>query len=411
MLVRGSRVGIIGGSIAGCATAIALERLGCDVQVFERSRGVLRDRGSGIAIPITLRDELIDAGYLPAGYAHCRVSHRWWILADGTSSGRLLWTQPAPAAHNNWGVLWRQLRAGVADARYHDGVTLLGFSQDAKGVTAVLDHGTSQRFDLLVGADGYRSMIRQQIMPDARAEYAGYILWRGNYPEARLENRAAVDRGTRADAWHYICLDGGHGIVYLIPNFDDRTDPGDRRVNWGIYAPQPPGLDFSEPTSIPPGGVTHALYRHLDALLTSGFPPDYEAVIRMSQLEEVSIQPIYDDLIDCYVHGRVMLIGDAGTVTRPHTGSGATKAIQDALCLARLGQEHREWPDLLAAYDTERTAAGLSLVQLGRRLGRDLVEHTPDWGSMTANDFEAWTRRTLSGERLYFYGNAAAPDR
>jgi len=43
MLVRGSRVGIIGGSIAGCATAIALERLGCDVQVFERSSGVLRE--------------------------------------------------------------------------------------------------------------------------------------------------------------------------------------------------------------------------------------------------------------------------------------------------------------------------------------------------------------------------------
>jgi hypothetical protein len=40
----------------------------------------------------------------------------------------LLWTQPAPAAHNNWGVLWRSLRAGVADARYHDGVTLLGCS-------------------------------------------------------------------------------------------------------------------------------------------------------------------------------------------------------------------------------------------------------------------------------------------
>ena len=58
MLVRGSRVGVIGGSIAGCATAIALERLGCDVQVFERSSGVLRDRGSGIAIPLALRDDL-----------------------------------------------------------------------------------------------------------------------------------------------------------------------------------------------------------------------------------------------------------------------------------------------------------------------------------------------------------------
>jgi hypothetical protein len=78
---------------------------------------------------------------------------------------------------------------------------------------------------------------------------------------------------------------------------------------------------------------------------------------------------------------------------------------------ARLGREHDEWPDLLAAYDTERTAAGVSLVHLGRRLGRDLVEHTPDWGTMTAGDFEAWTKRTLSGERLYFYGNATAADR
>ena len=411
MRVRGSRVGIIGGSIAGCATAITLERLGCDVQVFERSSGVLRDRGSGIAIPLALREELIDSRYLPVDYPHCLVTLRWWILADGTSSGRLLWTQPGFASHNNWGVLWRSLRAGVADARYHDGMTLHGFSQDTNSVTAVFDDGSSQRFDLLIGADGYRSVIRQQLLPDTRPQYAGYILWRGNYPEARLRNRAAIHRATEAGAWHYICLNGGHGIVYTIPDFNDRADPGHRRVNWAIYTPQPPGLDFSEPTSIPPGEVTRELYTHLDRLLASAFPPDYQAVIRASPLEEVSIQPIYDDLVESYVDGRVMLSGDAGTVTRPHTGSGATKALQDALCLARLGQEHDEWPDLLAAYDAERTAAGVSLVRLGRRLGRDMVEQTPDWGAMTAEDFDAWTRQTLSGERLYFYGNAAAPDR
>ena len=409
MPVRGSRVGIIGGSIAGCATAIALERLGCDVQVFERSSGVLRDRGSGIAIPLALRDDLIDSGFLPADYAHCLVALRWWILADGTPSGRLLWTQPALAAHNNWGVLWRSLRAGVVDARYHDGVTLHRFSQEADGVTAVFDDGSSQRFDLLVAADGYRSVIRHQVMPRTRPEYAGYILWRGNYPESRVNNRAAIQRGTEVGAWHCICLDGGHGIVYMIPDFNGRADPGHRRVNWGIYAPQPPGLELSEPTSIPPGEVTSELYTHLDRLLASAFPPDYQAVIRESPIEEVSIQPIYDELVDSYVHGRVALIGDAGTVTRPHTGSGATKALQDALCLARLGQEHHEWSDLLAAYDTERTAAGVSLVRLGRRMGRALVEQTPEWGTMTADDFDAWTKQTLSGERLYFYGNAASP--
>ncbi len=411
MVVRGSRVGIIGGSIAGCAAAIALARLGCDVHVFERSSGVLRDRGSGIAIPVALRDDLINSGYLAADYAHCVATLRWWILGDGTTSGRVIWAQAGRAAHNNWGVLWRSLRAGVADERYHDGVALREFRSDTDGVTAVFDNGSTQRFDLLVGADGYRSMIRQQLIPKASPQYAGYILWRGNYPESRLRHRAAINRGTEAGAWHYICLNGGHGIVYMIPNFDDRADPGHRRVNWGIYAPHPPGLDFSEPTSIPPGEVTGELYMHLDELLTSAFPPDYQVIIRESPPEEVSIQPIYDDLVDSYVHGRVILIGDAGTVTRPHTGSGATKALQDALCLARLGQEHDEWPALLAAYDTERTAAGVSLVQLGRGLGRDLVERTPDWGSMKPDDFEDWTKQTLSGERLYFYGDDTLPSR
>ena len=410
MLVRGSRVGIIGGSIAGCAAAIALERLGCDVQVFERSSGALRDRGSGIAIPLALRDELIDSGYLPADYAHCLATRRWWILADGTASGRLLWTQPGHAAHNNWGVLWRSLRSGVTDARYHDGMALHGFDQHAGGVTAVFDDGSSQRFDLLVGADGYRSVIRQQVTTRTRPEYAGYILWRGNYPESRLRNRAAIVRGTEVSDWHCICLKGGHGILYMIPDFNDRADPGHRRVNWGIYTAQPPGLQLSEPTSIPPGEVTSDLYAHLDRLLASAFPPDYQAVIRESPIEEVSIQPIYDEVVDSYLQGRVVLIGDAGTVTRPHTGSGATKALQDALCLARLGQVHAEWPELLAAYDNERTAAGVSLVRLGRRMGRALVEQTPDWETMTAHDFDAWTKHTLSGERLYFYGNAG-PDR
>jgi 2-polyprenyl-6-methoxyphenol hydroxylase-like FAD-dependent oxidoreductase len=98
-------------------------------------------------------------------------------------------------------------------------------------VTVVFNDGSSQRFDLLVGADGYRSVIRQQVMPDTRPQYAGYILWRGNYPESRLRHRAAIHRGTEAGAWYYICLAGGHGIVYMIPDFDrprrPRTPPSE----------------------------------------------------------------------------------------------------------------------------------------------------------------------------------------
>lgn len=397
---------IVGGSIAGCAAAVALERLGAEVELVERSSGVLRDRGSGIAIPIPLRDELVEKGYLDTDYAHCRAEGRWWVLADGSAAGRVLWEQPGTAALNNWGVLWRSLRSRVPDDRYRDGTELVDFDAHGDGVRVELSDGTSRTVDVLVGADGYRSKIRRRLVPDAHLDYAGYILWRGNYPEARLEKRAAIDRGDEARTWHTVCFDGGHGVIYMIPGFDDRADVGHRRVNWAVYAPQPDGMDFDEPTSVAPGDVSADDYRALDRLLTDAFPPDYEAVIRATPVGEVSIQPIYDEVIDAYVQGPVMLIGDAGTVSRPHTGSGATKALQDALALERLGAAHTDWSDLLAAYDEERTAAGTDLVELGRRIGRDQVTHTPPWGSMGPDDFDAWTRGTLAGESLYFYGNA-----
>ena len=60
--IVGSRVAVIGGSIAGCAAAIALRRVGCDVTVFERSSHELGDRGFGIAIPQTLHHQLQKEG-------------------------------------------------------------------------------------------------------------------------------------------------------------------------------------------------------------------------------------------------------------------------------------------------------------------------------------------------------------
>ena len=60
--VAGSRVAVIGGSIAGCAAAIALRRAGCEVTVFERSQGALRARGAGIIVPRPLLAQLTAAG-------------------------------------------------------------------------------------------------------------------------------------------------------------------------------------------------------------------------------------------------------------------------------------------------------------------------------------------------------------
>ena len=406
--IRGSTVGIVGGSIAGCAAAVALARLGCDVHVFERSSGALRDRGAGIMVPPALRDDLIDGGYLPAGISQLPVGHpvvdrrrrhAGWTACCGGNPRRSSRTTGASSGG----------RCGPGSPT--TGTTTACQSRrsarTANGATAAFADGSSRTFDVLVGADGYRSLVRSHLSVRTRPDYAGYVAWRGNYPEERLAQRAVVDRADAERAWFTVCFDGGNAILYVVPGFDGRTDPGHRRVNWLVFTPPPPGMDFTEPTSIPPGEVHAELYRHLDQLLTTSFPADFQAVVRASPVDEVSIQPIYDQRVDAYARSRVLVVGDAGAVSRPHTGSGATKALQDALCLERLGRGHDAWEDLLPAYDAERAAAGAALVELGRRIGRDQVERTPPWATLTPDAFDAWTKATLAGERLYFYGNAA----
>lgn len=412
MDVRGSRVGIVGGSIGGCAAAIALGRLGCDVTVFERSSGALRDRGSGIAIPLDLRNELIERDYLPAGY-RCwpddatpddirRAGARRWVIADGSSAGRLLWDQPGGGAAvcNNWSVLWQGLRARVPDAAYRDGSTVTAVAQDDTGVDVVLHDGVTERFDVVVGADGYRSSVRGLVNAEAAPRFAGYVLWRGNFPEAELTDRRAWDEIVTTTSTPVVAFDGGHAVMYPIPDFEGLG--GGLRVNWAIYAPAPPELELAGPSSIPPGAVPPAVFAQLEHLRAAVIPADLQPLWAGSP-DIVSIQPVYDETVDRYVDGRLALIGDAATLARPHTGSGATKAMRDARCLEQLGAEHHDWPSLLAAYDADRTPVGRALVELGRRIGRDQVEQTPPWADMTPDDFDAWAAGSLGGERLYFY--------
>lgn len=404
--MKGSRVGIVGGSIAGCGAAIALHRLGCDVTVFERSSGALKDRGSGIAVPNALRDELRSAGYLPADYPTFQANARRFYVDDRTDGGSLRWVQPGPMSTNNWGVLWRGLRSMLpAEVDYRDGAAVAGVRQTAAGVELELDGGESVEVDVAIGADGYRSTLRTLLHPTSAPEYAGYILWRGNFAADRLRDTAAWDEVIQTGEWLTVGFDGGHGVMYPIPNFG--TDPSRYRVNWAIYAPMPEGLEVKEPSSIPPGQVAPEVFAQYERLVAERFPPRLRPVFT-SPIEEVSIQPIYDEVVDSYVGDRIALIGDAATLSRPHTGSGATKALQECRLIESLGDEHDRWEPLLAAYDADRTPAGRDLVELGRRIGRDQVERTPPMLEMSPEDFEAWARGTLAGDTLYFWADSGS---
>lgn len=383
MSIAGSRVAIVGGSIAGCAAAIALRRAGCDVTVYERTRGMLRDRGFGIGIPAPLHDHLLSAGYLAADTPVCRYTERQWLIGDpALGQGRRLAVQRAPVACDNWAVLWRALRAKIPDAAYHAGVTVTGIRTGLARPEVTFLDGNSEAFDLVAGADGYQSVVRRIVAPEATLQLSGYGLWRGTCPEALLPARV------RRAAERYlltIVYRGGHGIAYLIP---DHVKPRHRMLNWGVYIVPP--ARFTDPRLIPPGHADGGLLSLLDRVLTEHFPSAWADAIRRTSPDRVSVQPVYDLTTSAYVAGRLVLLGDAGAVARPHTASGATTALLDALALERWCRTGRDWDEILGGYQRERGPAGNVQAEFGRVLGRAQVTDTPDWNGMSPQEFKRW---------------------
>jgi hypothetical protein len=102
---------------------------------------------------------------------------------------------------------------------------------------------------VLVGADGYRSLVRSHPSASTRSDDAGYVVWRGNYPEERLVQRAVVDRGDEERAWFTVCFEGGNAIVYVVPGADGRaahSHPRSRAVAAASVRLRAPSLAIAE---------------------------------------------------------------------------------------------------------------------------------------------------------------------
>jgi len=386
MSVSGSRVAVVGGSIAGCAAAIALSRVGCEVVVYERSRGDLLGRGMGIGIPPVAFEELVSEGYLDRELPGYHNDHRVW-LTNGPELGRIRWRQPFPALFTSWGVVWRALRSRVPEGTYRLSSSVTRIEPDANGVLVATEDGWPERFDAVVGADGYRSLARGLVDAASQPVYAGYVVWRGNL---QLDGLSALDEQGMVTA----CYPGGHAVFYPIVGVN-----GDARVNWVMYGPCQDRYGFSDPRSLPPGTVPTELLDTMERTVGEHLPPRLASIVRATGVDDVSIQPLYDCTSETYISGRMLLAGDAGTVVRPHTGGGAMKAMQDCLALQRACERFDSWTEVLSGYDEQRRPACNALVELGQRLGRPLVTHSPAWETMEADDFQAWYSATQAGAR------------
>jgi len=360
---------IVGGSTSGLLVAALLRRQAWQVEVFERSPVELVGRGAGIVCHPELFEALNESG-AGTGAIGVEVTERLAFDDAGDVVGRRPFTQIV----TSWDRLYQLVRRMLPDSRYHLDHTLIGVEQNAGGVRAIFENGRKVEGDLLIGADGFRSKVRLQLLPAIAPQYSGYVIWRGLANEAALrpEIRDAVfDRFT----FHF--PKGTEILGYPIAGLNNDLRKGKRRYNWVWYrrtsesdlqAMLTDSGGRHHPMGIAPALIRDEVIAAMRTAAKSTVTPPLLHVLE--KIERPFFTPIYDLLSPQFAFGRVALIGDAAAVARPHVGYGTTKAAGDALALARaVGFGVADLAAALTRYQSERYQVSERCFHRGRQLG------------------------------------------
>jgi 2-polyprenyl-6-methoxyphenol hydroxylase-like FAD-dependent oxidoreductase len=361
---------VIGGSIAGLFAANALRRIGWDVTVFERVGQALVGRGAGIGTHSELIAALRRLDLPVDETIGVRVLERICLDRGGRVTHRL----SAPQLQSSWGRIYSVLKDALPAACCRFGTSLERFEQDAAGITAVFSDGTRSRGDLLVGADGIRSSVRELLWPQVQPRYAGYIAWRGLVQESALPPEIHRELFER----YAMCLpEGEMMLAYPVPGRDNDTRPGRRCYNLMWYRPTDYRRGLPElctdasgrchGISIPPPLIRPEVGARIKAQARELLAPQIATLVELA--DQIFFQAIFDLESPRMALGRVALVGDAAFVARPHVGVGVTKAALDAESLARGLEANADVEGALAAYDRSRRRSGSRLVERGRHLG------------------------------------------
>ncbi|HEY2619695.1 MAG TPA: FAD-dependent monooxygenase [Acetobacteraceae bacterium] len=355
---------IVGGGIGGLAAALALQRIGASVRVFEKGPAVA-EVGAGLSLWSSAMLALRRLGLESAALSHGSVIER---VRSAKSSGAVLAVEDfaalgeragAPSICIHRGELQRLLFEAVSagmTSKVETGRECVGYAEAASAVTAIFSDGSREEGDLLIGADGIHSTVRNSLFGQEAPRFAGYFAWRGiaHGVASRLPEREALTvlaPGAQAGAFH--C---GADSVYwfLTRNASRGSQPDLRDDRTGIL-------------------------RQI-----GDWRVDFRSFVEATATDAI----LRNDVMDrpprrVWGRGRVTLLGDAIHATTPDLGQGACQALEDAVVLADAISHGATIETGLLAYQDRRRARANYVVSESRRMGNLL---------QTVNPIAVWLR-------------------
>lgn len=366
---RSRRAVIIGGSMSGLLTGLLLRRNGWTVDIFERVETELSGRGAGIVAQPELIQRLRGLG-LPTEALGVHIASRKILDREGQIVEEIDCPQVATA----WERVYRLLRDAFPAAHYHRGRGLATFTQTPQAVTAHFSDGETISADILVGADGIRSTVRGQCLPEVGPRYVGYSAWRALLHERDFP--AEVHREL-FELMAFGLPPGEQFLGYPVAGPDNDVRPGHRRYNVIWYRPADEATKLkwlltddrgvTHAISIPPPLIRREAIAEMREAAERLLAPQFRQIVRL--IKEPILQPIYDLESSRMAFGRVAIVGDAAFVARPHVGAGVAKAADDAAALTDALEQESDDVAALKRFESARLAENHRIINYARHLG------------------------------------------
>ena len=393
------KVVIVGGGIGGLTAALALLRKGFEVDIYEQAKSLM-EVGAGLQIAangtrvlyeLGIGPDIERIGTTPIG-KEVRLwnTGRSWKFIDLGDSSVAKYGAPYYAVHRAdlHNELIKAVRRERPDA-IHLGARCIGAKQDEAGVTAHFADGRTVTSNVLVGADGIHSKIRQILFGADKIKFSGFMAWRALVPTDGLP-----DSMSRTDGAFWIGP-GAHIVHYPVRgsqliNFIGIVE----RADWAIES-------WTETGTVEE--VSHDFV---------GWHEDIQALIRNIQVP-YKWALIFREPIPKWSVNRMTLLGDAAHSTLPFLAQGANMAIEDGMIIARAleryGDDHSK---ALLSYEAARISRTTKVVQLSAEQASRV--HNPALSNVViaeAHVEREWEKNRVSDryDWLYEYNALTAP--